>query len=183
MRAFLVRHAQSTGQAPEAPLSEEGQAQARRLAEALSARAAGPLYSSPYTRACQTLAPYAELTAQSVTMLDNARERLLSPTPLDDWQFHIAQSFEDPAHAAPGGESMDEVRHRASSALLRIERSGGRRPVLVTHGGVLSALFHAADPSFGFEEWRTLRNPDLFEVTLISGHIDSFTRLDLTEDA
>ncbi|KAJ54280.1 hypothetical protein ACMU_18835 [Actibacterium mucosum KCTC 23349] len=183
MRALLVRHAESTGQAPEAPLSETGRQQANSLAHSLRDLNAGPLYASPYTRARQTIAPYADLTAQSVKTVDGFHERVLSPEPLIDWQDHLRRSFANSNYACPQGESMSQVRSRAAIALIQIERFSKGLPTIVTHGGLIASLLQAADPSFGFEDWRGLRNPDLFDVEIETGRVLSFTRLPLKEKA
>ncbi len=183
MRALLIRHAAATGSAPEAPLTQAGQARARDLAHMLSRLTAGPLYTSPYTRACQTIAPYAELTAQSVKIVDAFRERLLSPEPLQDWKGHLRKSFDDANYACTGGESMSEVRSRAATALIRIERFSGGLPTIVAHGGLISSLLQAADRTFGFDDWRALQNPDLFDVEVETGRVVSFKRLPLEEIA
>src|SRR4051812_46465684 len=54
MHLLLVRHCQSSGQAPDAPLTPLGQQQADQLADLLQARGIARIVSSPYTRAVQT---------------------------------------------------------------------------------------------------------------------------------
>ncbi|MEM8630399.1 MAG: histidine phosphatase family protein [Pseudomonadota bacterium] len=178
MRALLIRHAASSGQAPDAPLSDDGEAHAERLAPWLTAAGAGPLYSSPYRRARQTVAPFSKASGQEVTALDGLRERLLSPAPCPDWLEETKRSFTDPGYALPGGEALADVRARAAAALDEIAQKGGALPTFVTHGVLTTALFGAADPSFGFDDWRALRNPDVFAVTLVGGQLTTFERLD-----
>lgn len=179
MKALLIRHAQSTHQAPDAPLSDLGTEQAERLVATLANLGAGPLYSSPYRRAQDTIAPYAAASAQVVTVLDKLRERLLSPVPLPDWQDHIARSFDDPDHAPEGGESHNDLGYRANVALKDIMRRGGAMPAFVTHGGLASCLFHQVNSDFGIDGWRSLRNPDLFAIDISGGKITAFERLDM----
>ncbi len=52
------------------------------------------------------------------------------------------------------------------AAITDIAAAGDRLPLAASHGNLISAVLRAADPAFGFEAWRALRNPDLFEVTL-----------------
>lgn len=176
MKALLIRHASSVFQGPDSPLTDEGAQQAQTLVSRLTQLGAGPLYASPYKRAVDTIAPYAKATNQSVTRLDGLHERVLSNPNLPDWMDHIRRSFDDPSYAAPGGESLIQVRARAADALTQIETNGGPLPAFVTHGQLISALFTAADPDFSFDDWQTLGNPDLFYVTLNSGRITAFTR-------
>lgn len=176
MKALLIRHATSAGQEVNAPLSKDGYAQAQALAPVLQALGAGPLYASPYRRAQETIAPYAEMNGQVVTLLDGLRERTLSPVKLPDWQDHIRHSFVDANHAPNGGESHHDLRLRAAEALQTIEMRGGDLPAFVTHGGLTSALFSATTAEFGFDDWQSLRNPDLFEVVIEAGRIKTFNR-------
>lgn len=176
MDAILIRHATSSGQAADAPLADAGYMQAEALVPVLTALNAGPLYASPYTRAQETIAPYAKESRQEVTILDDLRERLLSPVALPDWQDHIRRSFFHATHAAPGGESHTHMFLRAGRAFAHIVQAGGPLPTFVTHGGLTSCLFNRVDPSFGFEDWQALRNPDLFHITLASNRITSFQR-------
>lgn len=176
MKALLIRHATSSSQAADAPLAEEGYAQADALVSVLTSLGAGPLYTSPYTRAQETIAPYVKASGQEVTVLDDLRERLLSPVSLPDWQDHIRHSFYNATYAAPGGESHTHMFLRASRAFAHIVQAGGPLPTFVTHGGLTSCLFNRVDPSFGFEDWQRLRNPDLFHITLGPRQITSFQR-------
>lgn len=178
MIAYLVRHAKSSGQPREAPLNDVGRAQAAALVPVLKALEAGPIFSSPYRRAMETLGPYAEALGQEIVPIEDLRERLLSPTPLPDWEDHIRASFNDPDHRADGGESQRDMMRRWSSALSHISAAKGR-PVFATHGGMTAALFHDVDPTFGFDGWKGLSNPDLFALELDGPKLKSFSRLEL----
>lgn len=179
MIALLIRHAESVSQAFDAPLTDHGAQAAEALSPVLARLGAGPLYASPMARAQATLAPYAAASGLAVSVIDDLRERVLSPVPLADWQNHIRRSFADPSHAPPGGESVTALRERLGRALRQIEARGGERPTFVSHGGAISALFHAADPSFGFDAWKALSNPDLFEIEMADGLVQEFRRLPL----
>ncbi len=181
MRALLIRHATSTSHSPDAPLSDPGYAQAAGLVPLLTRLQAGPLYTSPYRKAQDTITPYAIACSQPVTILEGLRERLLSPVDLPDWQDHVRRSFEDPTYAPEGGESHMDLQHRAAEALRKMDQAGGTLPTFATHGKLTSALFNAADPSFGFDAWRSLRNPDLFDVVLKDGTVIAFNRIELEE--
>lgn len=179
MRALLIRHATSSHQAPDAPLTPEGFAQAKALVPVLEKLGAGPLYASPYLRAQQTISPFSRASGQTVTTLADLKERRLAAQDLPDWQDHVRRSFGDANHAAPGGESHAKLRTRAARALVEIEQAGGNLPAFVTHGGLIAALFSAHVPGFNFMDWRNLRNPDLFLVRNDAGRIVDFQRLDL----
>ena len=174
---LMIRHCQSTGQAPDAPLTPEGHMSAVALTETLTRIGVSALYSSPYRRARETLAPYSNQTGLEVKLDARLRERTLASQDLPDWRDQIAKSFLDRDHRAPGGESFNEVAARATAALSEIAKAGHRAPAVATHGNLLSALISAGDPEFGFESWMGMRNPDLFEAQLNGGEIVSIRRL------
>ena len=117
----LVRHAQSNGQAPDAPLTPIGEKQADQLAKDLAPYAGYRVFCSPYLRARQTIAPFAEQTAEQVIEKDDLAERVLAPEPRDDWLEHVQLSFDDPDHALPGGESLRQTANRGLAAIVRRE--------------------------------------------------------------
>ena len=177
-RLILIRHCASTGQWPDAPLTEAGAAAAEALAERLAGLDPDAVYSSPYRRALSTLAPFAALAGLPMTVDARLKERVLADRDLDDWLDEIRRSFEDPDRRASGGESLNDSQARALDALGEIAGRGHRLPVVASHGGVISAVLRAADPTFGFEDWRGLKNPDLFELSLPGGRLAGWRRLD-----
>jgi 2,3-bisphosphoglycerate-dependent phosphoglycerate mutase len=174
---ILVRHCASTAQHPEAPLTEAGAEAAEALPERLARLDPDAVYSSPYARAMATVAPFATRAGLPIQTDDRLRERLLSAEPLDDWLHHIRRSFIEPAYRAPGGESLNDARDRALAALAEIANRSHRLPIVASHGNLISSVLKAMNPAFGFEDWRGLRNPDLFEVTLQGGRPIAYVRL------
>jgi 2,3-bisphosphoglycerate-dependent phosphoglycerate mutase len=178
-KLILIRHCESSGQAPGAPLTEAGEGAARALADRLVALAPDAVYSSPYRRARSTVAPFAERAGLPIVEVEGLHERILSAAPLADWLEHIRRSYEDIDHrAGEGGETLREIETRGCAALADIAGAGHALPVAVSHGNLISAILRAADPSFGFNEWRAMRNPDLFEIRMQSGRPVAFVRLD-----
>ena len=55
---YLIRHALSAGQEPDAPLTPQGRAQAERLAGRLDGLGIEAVISSPYARAEETALPF-----------------------------------------------------------------------------------------------------------------------------
>ncbi|MEO1538122.1 MAG: histidine phosphatase family protein [Pseudomonadota bacterium] len=175
-----MRHAESSGQDSDAPLTSAGAAQAAALAPVLAALEVGPLFASPMRRAMDTLGPFARHSGQEITAIDALRERTLAPNKLTDWKVHIERSFGDAQYKLAGGESHADLLVRWQEALASVAVAGGR-PTFVTHGGMTAALFHDLDPGFGFDGWATLRNPDLFEITLDGTKLTAFHRINLKE--
>jgi 2,3-bisphosphoglycerate-dependent phosphoglycerate mutase len=178
-KLILIRHCASSGQAPDAPLTDAGIQAARALADRLVPLAPDAVYSSPYRRALTTAQPFAERAGLRIVEEPRLRERVLAANPLDDWLEHIRRSYADGDHRpGPGGETWREVEARGCAALADIAAAGHRLPLAVSHGNLISALLRAADPDFGFDDWRAMRNPDLFEIAVEAGRPCAFVRLD-----
>jgi 2,3-bisphosphoglycerate-dependent phosphoglycerate mutase len=175
---ILIRHCASLGQEPAAELSLSGVEAAAELAETLLSVSPDAVYSSPYRRAVATVAPFAERAGLPILLDDRLKERVLAERDLDDWLDHVRRSFDDWKHAAPGGESLAVVRDRALAALTEIAAAGHRLPIVASHGNLISAVLRASDPSFGFDQWRSLRNPELFELSFRQASLTSWRRLD-----
>jgi 2,3-bisphosphoglycerate-dependent phosphoglycerate mutase len=174
-RLLLVRHCEATFQGPESPLTVSGTAAAERLAVQLAAYAADALYSSPYARAIATVRPFSERSGLTIALDDRIRERQLSAEPLSDWLDHLTKSYQDVHYRAPGGESLREVQERGVEVLSEIA-SRHEFAVVASHGQWISAVLHHIDRSFAFEQWRALRNPDLFVLWWDTGSPTRFER-------
>jgi 2,3-bisphosphoglycerate-dependent phosphoglycerate mutase len=177
-KLILIRHCESSGQAPDAPLTEAGMRAAHVLAERLAALGPDAVYTSPYLRARSTVEPFAERAGLPIIEDARLRERVLAATPLDDWLEHIRRSYDDADHrAGEGGETLREITARGCGALADVAAAGHRLPIVASHGNLISAMLRAADPAFGFEDWRALRNPDLFELVIDAERPTSYRRL------
>ena len=175
---ILIRHAQSSGQSPDAELTDLGTQQAIALADFLMPLGVDGLFSSPYQRAQATITPFGERAGLPLTIVPDLHERVLSPEPLDDWLDHIARSFVEKSYKMPGGESLSETSMRGLSALRTISKSGGNLPAAASHGNLIASILNSIDPDFGFDQWRTMRNPDVFELKLQDGLPIDYRRMD-----
>ncbi len=163
---YLIRHCETTGQAPDAPLTPRGEEQARRLCTQLLELPITHLISSPYRRALDSIQPLTTALKLPITREDALKERQLSAVPLDDWQDHLRLTFIDPDYTCPGGESSRIATKRITRVVEKaLQQHDGS--ILVTHGNLLSLYLHSIDPTFGFEESLQLKNPDIFKVTRI----------------
>jgi 2,3-bisphosphoglycerate-dependent phosphoglycerate mutase len=176
-KLLLIRHCRATAQHPDAPLTATGIKAAEALVARLQDLSPNAVYSSPYERALATVRPFAVLANLPVRLDDRLRERVLSDHDLEDWLDHIRRSFAEPNYRAPGGESLSEAQSRAVAALADIAAAGHRLPAVASHGNLIASVLRAMDATFGFAQWRGLRNPDLFEVELDAGQPVRFARL------
>ena len=157
-RLILIRHGESTwnrerriqGQL-DPPLSEEGLAQAQRVAQRLIGRKFEALYTSDLLRASQTAEPVAKALGLEAIPVSELREIFLG-----DWEGlrtdELASRFPEAWDAwsrepswdlVPGGEGAVAFEARVESALDRLfERHPHGEAVVVTHGGVIQIALH-----------------------------------------
>lgn len=114
-----------------------------------------------------------------LSLLDGLRERVLSVTPRSDWRVHIQRSFEDRAYKLEGGESVEETASRALAALQIVAQHGCTRPAIASHGNLIASVLNRLDPSFGYDGWLGMANPDVFQLRLENGRPIGFERLAL----
>ena len=178
-KLLLIRHCQSTGTHPDAPLSDAGAKAAEALIIRLRDLAPDAVYSSPYERAQATVRPFAISAGLSVGLDDRLRERVLSDRDLENRLDHIRRSFAEPDYRAPGGESLNQTMQRAIGALTDIAAASHRLPAVASHRNLTASVLRSMDPAFGFEQLLDLRTPDLFEVEVDAGRPVRFVRLDV----
>ena len=160
---YLVRHCQTSGQAPEAPLTEEGLAQAERLADFLAPLGPDRIVSSPYRRAVQSAEPLAARLGLPIEIDERLRERLLTTAP-GDWHEQYRRSFDEVDAVLEGGESTRAALARAAAAIEAILAAPARATVVVSHGNLSTLILRHFDGRAGFDEWRAMTNPDVFRI-------------------
>jgi broad specificity phosphatase PhoE len=159
LRLLLVRHGHATANRPwtflghtDAPLSGEGETQARLLAARLQDEVVDAVYSSPLLRARQT----AGLIAERHDLVWNVDE-LLVEQDFGLWEgMTLAEAEEqfpedvsawrtDQEGAGPTeGETLAAVAERARHFVDKIRRDHPEKTVLVVaHGAILNALICA----------------------------------------
>ena len=158
-RFLLIRHGETEwnraqriqGQS-ESELSPAGLAQAEALAAHLSQVAADALVSSDLARTMRTAAPLARRLGLVVEASPALRERgfgvfegmtvdriaLSFPAAYASWKARV------PDFVIPGGESLVGMRLRVKAALEAIARRGHKQVIVMTHGGVLDAVYRIA---------------------------------------
>lgn len=122
------------------------------------------IVSSTYTRAQQSVEPFAATVGLPVHLDHRLIERTLSGRPIDNWREVIRDSFGDLDLRVPGGESARAVLDRGWAAITELLDGGHRLPIAVTHGNLLSLILSSLAPEFGYDGWESLTNPDVFAL-------------------
>ena len=153
---ILIRHGESVWNVEgcyqghlNSPLTPAGLEQSRALAARLAKQQFGTLYSSDLGRALQTAEIIATQTAHPIVSDSGLRERhlgvfqgLLNSEIRQKFAEEYRRFKEEPDYVVPDGESAVQASARMIGCLAGLaRRHAGECIVLVTHGGVASALF------------------------------------------
>jgi probable phosphoglycerate mutase len=155
-------------------LNDKGRVQAARLALALGSEDLSAIYASDLQRTVATAQPLAARAGLPVRTDPALRERGFGTFEGLTWaqveQDHPEASrrwrLREAGFGPPGGETLAVFHERAVAALMAIAaRHRGEHIAIVTHGGVLDALYRAAS-RIALEAPRTwkLRNASINRV-------------------
>ena len=161
---FLIRHGETAWNAErrlqghlDIPLNAEGERQAAALARALAAEEVDMIVSSDLSRAASTARAVAEVHGLPLQTDASLRERCFGAFEgllYDELEARFPEAYaqwrvRDPHARYPDGErraeTFAEFARRAVDAVTQIaEMHRGKRIVIVSHGGVLDAVYRAA---------------------------------------
>ncbi|MDI2588846.1 histidine phosphatase family protein [Psychrobacillus sp. NEAU-3TGS] len=168
-RIYIIRHCKAEGQEENANLTSEGYNQAMMLRDYFENVKIDKIISSHYVRAVQSVEPLAESKEMDIIKDARLAEKILSTENYPDWMEKLKMSFQDSSLTFLGGESSDVALCRISSVLEEVINSSEEDVILVTHGAIMSLLLNSMDEGFGFEQWQTLSNPDIYLVEVLEG--------------
>ena len=155
-RVVLVRHGQTEWNEArrfqgktDISLSDVGRRQAQALAERLSSWRAEAVYSSPLSRALDTARAVAERHGLVPAVLEELHEvdfagweGLSIPGLKEERREDFMRWREDPFfNPPPGAEGWEDIRLRLERAVGKILAGPETRIVVVSHGGVMRALY------------------------------------------
>ncbi|WP_045524603.1 histidine phosphatase family protein [Neobacillus niacini] len=161
-KIYLIRHCEAKGQPSEAPLTDRGFNQAIHLSEFFGDVPIDRIIASPYKRAVQSIEALAKRINIEIETNELLTERVLSTHNLTDWFEKLKDTFDDLQLKFEGGESSKEAMKRIVEVVEGVFKSAHQNTIIVTHGNLLSLLLKHFNNEFGFDDWRNLRNPDVF---------------------
>ena len=166
---YLVRHAQSHPtrklDEPDWPLSQLGVEQAKQLPQLLEPLGIGKIVSSPYIRCLNTIGPFAEEFSIEIEIHDDLRERRITGELREDFDEVMRRSWEDFSYALPGCENSQDAQDRVDRAVTQIVRDyPGQTVAVSSHGNAISLYLNSLDPTFGYDEMFSIRNPDVVKL-------------------
>ena len=168
---YLVRHAHADWTPDEdRPLSAQGCADARRVADLLQPVLISAVYSSPFRRARDTVAPLAKRLGLPIHEIDDLRERKLGTVPADSFMAAVKATWDDPSLAFLGGEPNAAAQRRGVAVILGLSGLHPDQQIAVgTHGNLLALILQHFDPSVGFAFWQSLTMPDVYRLEVKDG--------------
>lgn len=161
-KIFIVRHCEAQGQSSDAELTENGLKQAVSLTGFFSEINIDCIISSPYKRAIQSIVPLAKQLDVEIKFDRRLTERVLSSKSLPNWMDKLSLTFEDFELRFEGGESSREARDRIVEVIEEVFNGKDENTIIVTHGNLMSLLLNHYKKNFGFDDWKSLSNPDVF---------------------
>lgn len=183
MKKFiLLRHckAEMDGEDHLRKLDEDGVAQSHSICEKLKLMVNKDvkIYSSPFVRAIDTIKPLAEILGKEIIKSDELKEIKIGKS--DDYTKHeiIKKMWEDETFKVPNGESQIDKFNSMKSYLSEMFGSSSNEDVIiVTHGNLLGIILKFYfNRKFGFDDWKVMSMPDLYELSLENNDIVSFKR-------
>ena len=168
---YLVRHAHADWTPDEdRPLSARGRADAQRVADLLQPFPISAVYSSPFRRAHETVAPLAVGLGLPIRVIDDLRERELGTAPTDSFMATVKAAWGEPTLGFPGGESNAAAQRRGVAVFQGLlDRHPGQQIAVGTHGNLLVLILQHFDPSVGFAFWQSLTMPDVYRLEVKDG--------------
>jgi len=163
-KIYLVRHCKAGGQDPSAELTDEGIEQAELLSDFFSDKGIEVIISSPYTRAVSTIRPLSDKRMIKIQIDHRLSERVLSSEDLPDWMERLNDTFSDLDLKLTGGESSREAMIRGAAVITELFHRPENNFIVVTHGNLMTLMLKHYDHRFGFGEWKSLTNPDVYEL-------------------
>ncbi|MEA4831759.1 MAG: histidine phosphatase family protein [Oscillospiraceae bacterium] len=162
---YFIRHAQSDNSVRDGrirPLTEKGMADRVLVTEFLQNKSVDAIFSSPFKRAVDTIANFAEKNRFRIEAIEDFRERKSdSNMGKENIEFtsFMERQWADFNYTFSDGECLSEVQHRNIVALNEILNKYKDKCIVIgTHGTALSTIINYYDHTYGFEDFMSMVN-------------------------
>ena len=161
---YFVRHAEADNSNRDErtrPLTEKGMIDRALVTAFLQDKGIDVVVSSPFRRAIDTVADFAEQCCFDIEIIEDFRERKSDSDWVQDtdfWPF-IERQWADFSYSLSDGECLNEVQERNIAALNEVlNKYKDMNIVIGTHGTALSTIINYYDKSYGFEDFMAMVN-------------------------
>jgi len=184
---YFIRHAKSDTSVRDGrvrPLTEKGLEDSKLVTAFLQDKSIDIVLSSPFKRAVDTIADFAEKNGLEVETIEDFRERKSDANwnkELDYNTFNKRQ-WNDFSYTLSDGESIAEVQERNIAALNEVLIKHKNKTVVIgTHGMALSAIINYYDKSYGFDDFKAMLfiNPWVVRMDFIENDCMGMEKIDL----
>ena len=184
-KVYFVRHAEpnyNNRDDMSRELTAKGMADREPVTQFLSDKNIEVVLSSPYKRAVDTVAHFADSKGLGIEIVDNFKERKVDSVWIEDFTAFSKAQWADFNYKLSDGESLNEVQSRNISALKNVlDKYKGRNIVIGSHGTALSTVINYYDNTFGYENFEKIRMvmPLIVEFTFEKDKCISIKYIDL----
>lgn len=148
-------------------LTEDGIEQSKRILDILSCENIDLFFSSPYTRAIETIRGLANRYNEGIVINDCFRERDIGIIPNNEFYEAKKKLYDDFDFSFPEGESSDQAQRRAINCLnVLLNMHMGKKIVIGTHGDIMTLMINYFDHKCGYDFWRNLSMPDIYRIAI-----------------
>lgn len=163
-------------------LSAKGMEDRKLVTKFLSDKNIDAVLSSPYKRAFDTIADFADSKGLNIEIIDDFRERKVDSIWIEDFASFSKTQWADFDYKLSDGESLNQVQSRNISALNDVLKKFMDKTIVIgSHGTALSTIINYYDNSFGYEDFERIRTlmPWIVEFTFQNDECISIKYVDL----
>ena len=159
---YFVRHAEpnyNNHDDMSRELTNKGLQDRQLVTNFLSDKHIDIVLSSPYIRAIETVAHFAETKKLKIETVEDFRERKIDSEWIADFDTFCKRQWEDFDYKLSDGETLKQVQTRNIKALNKVlEVYSGKNIVIGSHGTALSTIINYYDNTFGYYDFERIRN-------------------------
>lgn len=116
------------------------------------------VFSSPFKRAVDTVADFADRAGLPVELIEDFRERRIESVWIEDYSAFARRQWSDFSYKLSDGECLKEVQERNIRALTQLLQNYPDRHIAVgSHGTALSTIINYYDPTFQYDDFERIR--------------------------
>lgn len=167
----MVRHAESPFSLENERtrgLSEKGHQDAQKVLEIMDKESIEVIFSSPYTRAVQTVDLLAKHLGIEVEKIEGLKEKVYGTESFGsekDFMLFIKRSYLEPDFGLPEGESNNQVQRRGIAVFEKIlEDHAGKSIVIGTHGNIMTIIMNYYDKRYDLNFLKQTSKPDIYKM-------------------
>lgn len=158
---YFVRHGEPNYQNHDdmtRELSPKGLRDRKLVTAFLIDKKVDAVLSSPYKRAVDTVADFAQSRNLPITTVWDFRERKVESAWIEDFDDFCRRQWADFDYRRSDGETLREVQDRNIRALNGVlDEYRDETLVIGSHGTALSTIINRYDPAFGYDDFSRIR--------------------------